>query len=125
MISISSSGSFKKTESFLETMRRGKVYDRLEAYGRMGVEALRNATPQETGLTADSWTYEVRRKSKFYSIIWKNTNVVDGVPVAIILQYGHATGTGGWVEGRDYINPVVKPLFDKIAKDVWEEVKRA
>lgn len=91
----------------------------------MGVKALKDATPIDSKLTAESWSYTVRRKGAFYSITWRNSNVVDGVPVIILLQYGHGTGTGGWVEGEDLINPVIRPLFDKIAEDVWKEVKNA
>ena len=125
MIEIKASGDFKKTEAFLAAMKRGEVFSILERYGQAGVDALAQATPVNTGLTATSWDYEVVRKNNTYQIIWRNTNVESGIPVAILIQYGHATGTGGWVEGEDYINPAIKPLFDKIANEVWERVKHA
>jgi hypothetical protein len=125
MIEVTSSGDFKKTEAFLLAMKRGEVYDILEKYGQQGRDALASATPIDSGITRESWKYEVVRKNGKYQIIWRNTNVESGIPVAILIQYGHATGTGGWVEGRDYINPAIQPLFDKIANEVWERVKRA
>jgi len=125
MIEVTSTGDFKKTEAFLLAMKRGEVYDILEQYGRQGQDALASATPIDSGITRESWKYEVVRKKGTYQIIWRNTNVESGIPVAILIQYGHATGTGGWVEGRDYINPAIQPLFDKIANEVWERVKRA
>lgn len=98
----------------------------LERYGQEGVNALRDATPIDSGNTANSWSYEVRRwknaRSSGATISWVNSNVVDGVPIAILLQYGHATSSGSWVQGRDYINPALQPIFDKIANDVWKEV---
>lgn len=124
MISITTRGSTDKTAAYLNRMKRGDAFKRLERYGQMGVEALARATPVDSNLTATSWEYEVIRRRKSYTIIWRNTNVVSGVPVAILLQYGHATGTGGWVQGRDYINPAIRPVFDRIAKDVWKEVTR-
>ena len=124
MIRVSSSGSFKKTEDFINKMKRGDAFARLEQFGQMGVDILASATPIDTGLTKESWTYSIIRKRRRYSIIWHNTNVVSGVPVVILIQYGHATRDGAWVEGRDYINPVIQPLFDKIANDVWKEVTR-
>lgn len=125
MISFEVSGSFKNTEKFLQTMKSGEIFKELNKYGQIGVEALSRATPVDSSLTAQSWTYEVINKSGKYEIIWKNTNVESGIPVAILIQYGHATRNGGWIEGRDYINPAIQPLFDKIAEDVWERVKRA
>jgi len=125
MIEVTSSGNFKKTEQFLYGMAKGDVFDILETYGQQGVDALALATPVDSGLTAESWSYEVIRKNGKYQIIWHNSNLESGIPVAILIQYGHATGTGGWVEGYDYINPAIKPLFDKIAQDVWEMVQYA
>jgi hypothetical protein len=125
MIEVKSTGDFKNTEKFLAYMKRGEAFSVLEKYGKLGQEALSRATPTDSGVTAESWTYEVVRKKGKYQIIWHNTNVHSGVPVAILIQYGHATGTGGWVEGKDYINPAIRPLFDQIAKDVWERVKHA
>ena len=126
MIQVSSSGSFVNTENFLRRMSRDEIFSVLDEYGRKGAEALSNATPRKTGRTADSWTYEVIRKRGMHEIVWHNTNVTkDGAPVAILLQYGHGTGTGGYVEGRDYINPVIQPIFDEIADKVWKAVKFA
>lgn len=125
MIRVESKGSFAKTEKFLYAMQKAEAFRILNKYGKEGVNALAAATPVDTGLTADSWEYEVVYKNGRYSIIWSNTNVETGIPVAILIQYGHATGTGGWVEGMDYINPSIKPLFDKIADNVWERVKNA
>lgn len=125
MIEISSSGSTDKTEKFLTTLTRGDIFATLDKYGQEGVNALATATPVDTGLTAESWTYEVVRDRSGWSIVWRNTNVVAGRPVAILLQYGHGTGTGGYVAGRDYINPVIRPLFDRIANDIWKVVTSA
>ena len=122
MIEIKSKGSFSKTDAFLTRMAKGDIFSALASYGEKGVNALSNATPVRTGRTADSWTYTVEKKSGLYSIIWHNTNLVNGRPIAILLQYGHATGTGGYVQGRDYINPAIQPIFDQIAADVWKVV---
>lgn len=126
MISIKSKGSFKNTDAFLERMKHADIMKALDRYGRDGVYALASATPEDTGLTADSWTYEVYEEhKKVYSIVWKNDNVKAGVPVVILLQYGHGTGTGGYVHGRDFINPAIMPIFDRIANDVWKVVTTA
>lgn len=124
-IGITTSGSFDKTEAFLKKMSRGDIFRTLEKYGQAGVAALSAATPVESGLAARSWTYEISRSRGSYSITWLNTNIENGFPVAIMLQYGHGTGTGGWVSGRDYINPAMQPVFDKIADEVWKAVKSA
>jgi hypothetical protein len=126
VISIESKGSFKNTDAFLERMKHADIMNALAKYGQEGVWALARVTPTETGKTAASWAYEVvEEHRKVYSIIWKNTNVVAGVPVAILLQYGHGTGTGGFVQGKDFINPAIQPLFDRIANDVWKVVTTA
>jgi hypothetical protein len=125
LIKVESKGSFEKTEKFLYEMQKAEVFKILNQYGKEGVDALASATPVDSGLTASSWEYEAIYKNGRYSIIWSNTNVKSGIPVAVLIQYGHATGTGGWVEGTDYINPSIKPLFDKIAENVWERVKNA
>ena len=118
-------GSFKNTEKFLKKAEKLDYWKRLESFGEKGVEALANATPVDSGLTADSWTYEIRKTEEDCAIYWINTNVQDGwYVVAIGLQYGHATGTGGWVEGIDYINPAIRPIFEQIAQDVWAEIGR-
>lgn len=124
MITVSSSGSFDKTVSFLKKAASGDQYAALESYGQRGVNALATATPRDRGLTASSWTYKITRERGRYSLSWFNTNVQSGVNVAILIQYGHGTGTGGWVAGRDYINPAIQPIFDQIANEVWEQVKR-
>lgn len=125
MITIESKGSFKKTESFLKTVSSRSIYKDLDRFGRAGVSALESSTPEESGLTATSWDYEITSSRGSYSIIWTNDNLVDGVPVAILLQYGHGTGTGGYVQGKDFINPAIKPIFDQIAQDVWKVVTTA
>lgn len=118
----SSKGSFNRTENWLKRLIHGNAYASLDRFGREGVQALASATPKDSDLTASSWTYEILRDHKSTSIIWGNTNIVDGRPIAILLQYGHATGTGGYVEGRNYINPALQPIFDRIAADVWKAV---
>lgn len=123
-IRVNVSGSTNRTRNRLTNFLRRDYLSSLEAYGQMGVEALASATPIETGLTAASWTYKISRRKSGLAIEWNNTNENDGAPVAILIQYGHATGTGGWVEGRDFINPAIQPIFDQIANDVWKKVKR-
>lgn len=122
MISLHVRGSFKKTESFLRNASKADILSVLHSGGQAGVNALASATPIESGLAANSWTYEVSRKAGGYSIQWLNTNVENGFPVAIMLQYGYGTGTGGYVQGRDYINPAMRPIFDQIANNVWKAV---
>ena len=125
MISFSSSGSFQKTESFLKKMSKPNIRSVLDGYGRQGVAALASAAPSETGLTAHSWTYDIEESGGTWTIVWSNTHVVNGNVIAILLQYGHGTGTGGYVQGRDYINPAIRPIFDKIADSVWKVVTSA
>lgn len=125
MISYSASGNTQNTEAFLARILKGDLYSNLEPLAQRGVDALRSATPRSTGLTADSWTYEIERKNGGVTIWWNNTNVHNGFNVAIGLQYGHATGNGGWIEGYDFINPALKPIFDEIAAAVWKEVQKA
>lgn len=122
MITISSKGNFQKTEGFLKRMNEQEIYTSLAKYGEEGVAALAAATPVDSGKTASSWVYEIEKKPDSYAIIWSNTNVVNGTPIAVLIQVGHATGTGGYVSGRDYINPALRPIFDRIANDVWKEV---
>lgn len=123
MVRLTAKGDFSKTFKFLEDARSFfHIPPILEKYGRMGVEALSAATPRDTGLTADSWYYEVRESKDRYELVFLNSNVNKGVPIAIILQYGHGTRNGGYVEGRDYINPALKPIFDELAEKVWREV---
>lgn len=125
MLSFSSKGSFNNLESFLQKMRTTSIFQQLSHIGQEGVNALAAATPVESGLTAASWTYEIIQDATSYSIVWGNTNIVDGRPIAILLQYGHGTGTGGYVVGRDYINPALAPIFDRFAAEAWKVVTSA
>lgn len=124
MISFRQKGDFSKLNHFLEKSRNVIKLGMLDKYGRAGVAALSSATPVDTGLTAQSWIYEIKRQNGSVSLVFHNKNLNKGVPIAIVLQYGHATRNGGWVEGRDYINPAIQPIFDKLAKEAWEEVKK-
>lgn len=122
MIKFRQTGNFNRTERLLNKIKRADYVDILEKYGQRGVEALSAATPVDTGLTASSWGYEIVKMGSGYRVYWSNSNINKGVVIALILQMGHGTGTGGWVEGRDYINPAIRPVFDAMAKDAWEEV---
>jgi hypothetical protein len=122
-ITLEASGSYSSTTTWLQRLGRMSIEQQLARYGAKGVKALASSTPVETGKTASSWSYSVTRKGDTWVLAWENSNVVRGVPIAIILQYGHVTGTGGWVRGRDYINPAIKPLMDEIADGVWRTVK--
>ena len=124
MIKFVHRGSFKNTEAFLKRNEKMEVLSILRRYGQEGVEALRESTPKDSGETANSWSYEIRETSQGYRIYWSNSNINKGVPIAILIQFGHGTGTGGYVEGRDYINPAIQPIFDKIADDAWKEVTK-
>lgn len=124
MISFRQKGDFSKLNRYMERIREAVKLGKLDKYGREGVAALASATPVESGLTASSWTYKIVRGGGSVSIQFYNSNVQNGVPIAIILQYGHGTGTGGWVEGRDYINPAMRPVFDEIANNAWKEVTK-
>ena len=117
-----SRGSFAMTQAFLKKLEERRYLRVLSRYGEVGVQALAEATPKDSGVTASSWSYEVKMKDGNPGIFWSNGNVNNGVNIAIILQYGHGTGTGGWVEGVDYINPALRPIFDKLIDDVWREV---
>ena len=125
MIRFRQKGDFSKLTRFLEKAKEAVHLGNLDKYGREGVAALSSVTPVESGLTASSWYYEITNKNGIARITFLNSNIQNGVPIAIILQYGHGTGTGGWVEGIDYINPAVRPLFNKIADTAWREVTRA
>lgn len=125
MITIRHKGSLSKTTRFLERAKHAIRLADLDRYGREGVAALASATPVDSGLTASSWYYEITYTKAGAKIAFKNSNIQNGVPIAIILQYGHGTGTGGWVEGRDYINPAIQPIFDRLADDAWREVVRS
>lgn len=119
------SGGFTKTERFLNRMKHREYLNVLDEFGRDGVQALRNATPVDSGATAEAWDYEIKHARNYTEIVWTNSNINDGVPIAIILQYGHGTGTGGYVQGRDYINPAIRPIFDKIVEKAWKVVTSA
>lgn len=123
MISFSLGGSTKKTDAFLKAMKSQSLYADLDRLAQRGVVALSQATPQDSGLTAASWSYDVDMANG--KITWSNSHSEGGVNIAIILQYGHGTGTGGYVAGRDYINPAIKPIFDEIANAIWEKVRRS
>jgi hypothetical protein len=124
VITIKHKGNFNKTEKFFRGVITSDYVRILEKYAKEGVTALAAATPKDSGETANSWGYELRHYPGGVSITWTNSNVVDGVPIAILLQYGHATRSGGYVQGRDFINPALQPLFDKIAEDIWKEVTK-
>ena len=124
MISFRQKGDFRKLSRYLERLKEVIHLGILDKYGQAGVDALSSSTPVESGLTAASWYYEIERQNGSVAIVCKNSHVNKGVPIAIILQLGHGTGTGGWVEGRDYINPSIRPIFDKIADEAWKEVTR-
>lgn len=124
-IKITSKGDFNKTFKFLEKMKNFQIRKILERYGQEGVSALSSATPTDTGTTANSWSYEVSSNGDTHTIYWSNSNTNKGVNIAVILQYGHGTGTGGYVAGRDYINPAMRPIFDRIAEEAWKEVVNA
>jgi hypothetical protein len=121
-ITVEASGSFANTVRFLQKVAKGEIFQILNQYGPIGVSALSAATPTETGETAQSWTYEIRRSKGSYSIVWKNTHIVDGANIALLLQYGHGTGTGGYIQGRDYINPAMRPIFDRMLADIRRAV---
>lgn len=122
MISFRQRGDFSKLTRYLERAKEVARIGDLDKYGRQGVAALESATPKDTGLTSKSWKYEIKQSKGSVSISFYNTNIQNGVPIAILLQYGHGTRNGGWVQGRDYINPAIQPIFDEIVKSAWKEV---
>lgn len=122
MISFRQKGDFSKLTRYFERVKETVKFGNLDKYGREGVTALASATPVDSGITAASWYYEINHSRDSVSINFYNSNVNEGVPIAIILQYGHGTRNGGWVQGRDYINPAIQPIFDKIAESAWREV---
>lgn len=124
MISFRQKGDFSKATRFLERAKESIGIGLLDKYGRKGVEALAAATPVDSGLTASCWDYEIVNRKGSAVIRFTNSNIVNGCPIAIILQYGHATRNGGWVEGRDYINPALQPIFDELADKAWKEVTK-
>lgn len=124
MITFTQKGSFKNTERYLARLKSAQLYAVLNKYGAMGVAVLAAATPKDSGATASSWGYTIIQRPGYYQIRWHNTNAVAGTSLAILLQYGHGTGTGGYVQGRDYINPAIRPIFEQMANDAWKEVTR-
>ena len=124
MISFRQKGDFSNLTRYLERVKNVVKIGDLDKYGRAGVAALASATPVDTGLTANSWSYEIENRNGSAKITFSNSNIQNGVPIAIILQYGHGTRNGGWVEGRDYINPAIQPIFDQIANEAWREVTK-
>ena len=124
MITFTQKGSFNNTEKYLRRLKQAELYSVLSKYGSIGVNALSNATPADSGLTASSWTYTIQQRPGYYSVRWHNSNNRNGVPIAVLIQYGHGTGTGGYVQGRDYINPAIRPIFDQMANEAWKEVTR-
>ena len=124
MITFRQKGDFSKLTKFLERAKEVVKLGDLDKYGREGVAALASATPVDSGLTAASWSYEITNRNGSATISFKNSNIQNGVPIAIILQYGHGTRNGGWVQGRDYINPAIQPIFDRIANEAWREVTK-
>ena len=124
MIRIKHKGNFNNTEKFLRQAKSKSYMSILSKYGAKGVRLLASATPVDTGLTASSWYYEIENTQSGTTITWNNSNIQNGVSIALILQYGHTTRTGGWVEGKDYINPAIQPLFDALAEEAWEEVTK-
>lgn len=124
MVSFRQKGDFSKLTRYLKRAKETVRVDSLDKYGREGVAALASATPVSTGQTANSWYYEITRKKDRVTIAFCNSNIQNGVPIAVIIQYGHGTRNGGWVQGRDYINPAIQPVFDNMLKDVWREVTK-
>ena len=122
MITFTQKGDFSKLDGFMNRLKGLSKKSDLDKYGQRGVDALSAATPYDTGNTAGSWYYKINREGEMLSLEFCNSNVNEGVSIAIVLQYGHGTGTGGWVEGRDYINPAIQPIFDEILNDLWKEV---
>lgn len=124
MIAIEQHGDFSKTDNFLKSLKQQRMFNALERYAQKGVEALAASTPVDSGVTASSWYYEINHTSSGVTIEFCNSNIQNGCPIAVILQYGHGTGTGGYVEGVDYINPALQPVFEEILNNVWREVTK-
>lgn len=124
MIRLVSKGDFRKADRYFRNLIKASHVEILEKYGEKGVAALSSATPVDSGLTASAWDYRIERSGSRVALYFINHNINDGVNIAIILQYGHGTGTGGWVEGRDYINPAIRPIFDELAEAAWREVTK-
>lgn len=121
-VRFKNAGDFEKTSKFLKSIKEKRFLKKLDVWGREGVEALSSATPVDTGVTAASWDYEIHYGKSSVELVWTNSNTNKGISIALLIQYGHGTGSGGYVQGRDYINPAMKPVFDKIAEEAWKEV---
>lgn len=124
VLTVRQKGDFQKSLTYMTHSRSKNVRHVLETYGQKGVQALADATPKDTGKTAASWSYEIKMEQSGAVLYWKNSNIVEGVPIAVILQYGHGTRNGGYVQGLDYINPVMRPIFEEIARELWKEVRQ-
>jgi len=122
MIRFKHSGNFNKTERFLQNSKSSNYLHLLNKYGKEGVDALSLATPKESGETANSWDYKISTSNKRTTLSWTNSNIIEGAPIAILIQYGHATMNGGYVQGLDYINPAIKPIFEKLSNELWKGV---
>ena len=122
MISFTQKGDFSKVTNYFKKLKTIDQTAILNKYGQKGVQALSSNTPVKTGLTASSWNYKITGGKEYAVISFYNTNLNEGVPIAIIIQYGHGTGTGGWVQGKDYINPAIQPIFEEMAEELWKEV---
>jgi hypothetical protein len=125
MIRFKHIGDFSKTDKYFKNLSNREYLSILDKYGKQGVEALASATPVDTGKTASSWSYRISKENGRYVLEWDNENIQNGVNIAIILQYGHGTNNGGYVQGRDYINPAIRPIFDSIVEEAWKEVKNS
>lgn len=124
MIKVTVKGDYKKTEKYLKRVQKMSLDEYLNRAGVMGVAMLAAYTPIDSGRTASSWDYEIHKSHDMVKIVWTNSNTSNGIPIAVLIQYGHATRNGGYVEGRDFINPAIQPVFDKLAEDIWTEVTR-
>lgn len=123
-IVFKSKGNFKYTEQFFKRMKSQDLKEKLNQYGMVGAAALAANTPYDTGKTAASWNYEIHKGNGSIELVWTNSNSSKGIPIVVLIQYGHATRNGGYVQGRDFINPAIQPVFDAIAKDIWNEVTK-
>jgi len=121
-VDITQTGDWSKTSSYLQRMAKLDISQQLHAYGQAGVYALSAATPKRSGKTAESWYYKVSRSGNTWFVGWYNSNVHESVPIAILIQYGHGTGSGGYIQGRDFVNPAIRPVFDMITSGVWKVV---
>lgn len=124
MISMTVKGDFKETTDFLKSIKERRQYHLLEQYAKEGVEALKEATPKRSGLTSESWGYEIKQTSNKITITWTNDNFNQGVPIALVIQYGHGLPQGGYIQGIDYINPAIQPIMERMSNEIWREVTK-